>query len=178
MSEPFRVDRRTYADAELLSRERERIFERCSLYAAHASELAAAGSFVTRTVAGNPLLIVRGPDGRLEGYRDFLFVAWIDTVATTIRTWDPVAVDRMNVTAWALAPQGQHPDDRAATLAGFLTFFGPGGFATPDDIAVIEDRQRGLPTPGTRTCRAGRAHRLRRSTTNCRCARSGSAGRS
>jgi p-cumate 2,3-dioxygenase alpha subunit len=358
----FRVDRRVYADPELFARERARIFARCWLYLAHASELPRPGDFLSRTVAGRPLLVVRGRDDvvraffntcthhgatlcpqssgsahvfrcpfhswtfdshgllrgvpgrasygddlagrgfdlrpvRLDGYRDFLFVTldpdavdlvtylagareyldlvvdqalgaglevvpgsqrygiaanwkllaengidsyhtlslhrryfdylagqglrltrphgrglalgnghgatesappvagrpvacWgppmplamkapiaalqrrladaygdergrrigqtyrqllifpnllvIDTVATTIRTWDPVAPDRMEVSAWALAPRDQPPDERALALRSFLTFFGPAGFATPDDIEILESCQRGL----------------------------------
>jgi p-cumate 2,3-dioxygenase alpha subunit len=68
----------------------------------------------------------------------------IDGCATTIRTWDPIGIDRMSVTAWALAPRGQTADDRALTLQAFLTFFGPGGFATPDDIEILEGCQAGF----------------------------------
>jgi phenylpropionate dioxygenase-like ring-hydroxylating dioxygenase large terminal subunit len=64
-----------------------------------------------------------------------------DACATTIRTWDPLGHDRMRVTAWALAPCGQSEEDRALALQSFLTFFGPGGFATPDDIEILEASQ-------------------------------------
>lgn len=68
----------------------------------------------------------------------------IDTVATTIRTWSPRDHESIDVTAWALAPRGQSDGDRALALQGFLTFFGPGGFATPDDIEMLEQCQRSL----------------------------------
>lgn len=68
----------------------------------------------------------------------------VDTTAVTIRTWDPIAIDRMAATAWALAPRGQDPELRAISLATFLTFFGPGGFASPDDIEILELLQRGF----------------------------------
>jgi len=68
----------------------------------------------------------------------------IDTAALTIRTWSPAGVDRMNVTAWALLPRELPAIDRELALRSFLTFFGPGGFATPDDIAMLEAVQRGL----------------------------------
>ncbi|MGE0399902.1 MAG: Rieske 2Fe-2S domain-containing protein [Kofleriaceae bacterium] len=68
----------------------------------------------------------------------------VDTTAITIRTWDPIAIDRIATTAWALAPRGQDAELRAISLAGFLTFFGPGGFASPDDIEILELVQRGF----------------------------------
>ena len=68
----------------------------------------------------------------------------VDTTAITIRTWDPIAIDRIGTTAWALAPRNQDADLRAISLAGFLTFFGPGGFASPDDIEILELVQRGF----------------------------------
>jgi p-cumate 2,3-dioxygenase alpha subunit len=68
----------------------------------------------------------------------------LDTVATTIRTFDPVAHDRIDVTAWALAPRGQPEEQRAAMLQSFLTFWGPGGFATPDDVEILESCQATL----------------------------------
>lgn len=355
----FRVDRQAYADATLADAERERIWSRCWLYAAHASELPAPGDFVTREVGGRELVIVRGPDGavrafvntcphrgaqlcgepcgkarlftcpyhawsfdtrgalrgvpgrdayeriddaelrevRLESYRDLAFVTFdrragslveylagaaeqidaimdqgmaggmaivpgtqryvidanwkllaensidayhllalhgryidyvadqgirigrpqgrarelgnghavsetspplagkpvaywgppmplahksaiaalqaqlagaygedrakhiggvyrqllifpnlmlIDTAALTVRTWSPAGVARMNVTAWALLPRELPAIDRELALKSFLTFFGPGGFATPDDIAMLEAVQRGI----------------------------------
>jgi phenylpropionate dioxygenase-like ring-hydroxylating dioxygenase large terminal subunit len=65
-----------------------------------------------------------------------------DTCATTVRSFQPVGHDRMHVTAWALVPRDQSADDRALTLSSYLTFFGPGGFATPDDIEILESCQR------------------------------------
>jgi p-cumate 2,3-dioxygenase subunit alpha len=65
----------------------------------------------------------------------------IDTCATTIRTWSPRDVQSMEVTAWALAPRDQSADERALTLQSFNLFFGPGGFATPDDIEMLEQCQ-------------------------------------
>ncbi len=82
-----------------------------------------------------------------ETYRQLLIfpnLMVIDTVATTIRTWSPVGPDAIEVSAWALAPRGQPAEDRALAIQSFLTFFGPGGFATPDDIEVLEGCQRSL----------------------------------
>jgi phenylpropionate dioxygenase-like ring-hydroxylating dioxygenase large terminal subunit len=69
-----------------------------------------------------------------------------DGSSVTIRTFYPLAPDRMRVLAWALGPQEETPTARAVRLDSFLTFYGPGGFATPDDIEVLESVQAGLGT--------------------------------
>ncbi|HKA39595.1 MAG TPA: aromatic ring-hydroxylating dioxygenase subunit alpha, partial [Burkholderiales bacterium] len=40
----------------------------------------------------------------------------------------------------------ESPIARAVRLDSFLTFYGPGGFATPDDIEVLESLQAGMST--------------------------------
>lgn len=67
-----------------------------------------------------------------------------DIMAITIRTFFPLAPDYIEINAWALAPQDESPQDRAARLDNFLTFLGPGGFATPDDVAALESCQQGF----------------------------------
>jgi hypothetical protein len=72
-----------------------------------------------------------------------------DIMAITVRTFHAVAPGRMNVEAWSLAPRGEAPEHRQHRLENFLTFLGPGGFATPDDIEGLESCQRGYATtPG------------------------------
>jgi p-cumate 2,3-dioxygenase alpha subunit len=66
-----------------------------------------------------------------------------DIMAITVRTFYPLAPDRMRVDAWSLAPRGEPPEHRRHRLENFLTFLGPGGFATPDDIEALESCQRG-----------------------------------
>ena len=66
-----------------------------------------------------------------------------DIMAVTVRTFFPLAPDYMEITAWALAPQEESAADRALRLDNFLTFLGPGGFATPDDVEMLESCQRG-----------------------------------
>ena len=67
-----------------------------------------------------------------------------DFVAITIRYFEPLAVDNMEVTAWHLVPIGE-PDSLLTTrLDSFLTFLGPGGFATPDDVEALESCQAGF----------------------------------
>ncbi|HYL50251.1 MAG TPA: aromatic ring-hydroxylating dioxygenase subunit alpha [Stellaceae bacterium] len=67
-----------------------------------------------------------------------------DGSSVTVRTFFPVAPDRMHVTAWCLGPAEETPAQRARRLDAFLTFYGPGGFATPDDVAALEAVQQGL----------------------------------
>jgi p-cumate 2,3-dioxygenase alpha subunit len=69
-----------------------------------------------------------------------------DGSSVTIRTFDAVAPDRMHVRAWALGPRGEAPQARAIRLDSFLTFYGPGGLATPDDVEALESVQKGLAT--------------------------------
>jgi p-cumate 2,3-dioxygenase alpha subunit len=67
-----------------------------------------------------------------------------DGSSVTVRTFEPVAPDHMRVRAWALGPKEETPAARAIRLDSFLTFYGPGGFATPDDIEALEMVQAGL----------------------------------
>jgi len=67
-----------------------------------------------------------------------------DGSSVTIRTFFPNGVDKMHVTAWALGPVEESESARARRLDAFLTFYGPGGFATPDDVEALEMVQKGL----------------------------------
>ena len=69
-----------------------------------------------------------------------------DGSAVTVRTFWPEAVDRMRVTAWAAGPVEETDTSRARRLDSFLTFYGPGGLATPDDVEALELVQDGLAT--------------------------------
>lgn len=62
----------------------------------------------------------------------------------TIRTFYPLAPDLMEVSAWQLVPRGEDERLRAMRMDDFLTFFGPAGLATPDDIEALERCQRGF----------------------------------
>jgi hypothetical protein len=66
-----------------------------------------------------------------------------DGSSVTVRNFYPVAPDLMHVTAWALGPVEETQEQRARRLHAFLTFYGPGGFATPDDVAALEAVQQG-----------------------------------
>ena len=66
-----------------------------------------------------------------------------DGSSVTVRHFYPLAPDHMHVTAWALGPVEETEAQRARRLHAFLTFYGPGGFATPDDVAALEAAQLG-----------------------------------
>jgi phenylpropionate dioxygenase-like ring-hydroxylating dioxygenase large terminal subunit len=67
-----------------------------------------------------------------------------DGSSVTIRTFYPEGADKMHVVAWALGPVEESEAARARRLDAFLTFYGPGGFATPDDVEALELVQQGL----------------------------------
>jgi phenylpropionate dioxygenase-like ring-hydroxylating dioxygenase large terminal subunit len=67
-----------------------------------------------------------------------------DGSSVTVRTFFPNGAGRMHVTAWGLGPEEESERARARRLDAFLTFYGPGGFATPDDVEALELVQQGL----------------------------------
>jgi p-cumate 2,3-dioxygenase alpha subunit len=67
-----------------------------------------------------------------------------DGSSVTVRAFFPDGPEQMRVTSWALGPQEETAEQRARRLHAFLTFYGPGGFATPDDIAALESAQKGF----------------------------------
>jgi p-cumate 2,3-dioxygenase alpha subunit len=69
-----------------------------------------------------------------------------DIMSTTIRTFYPVEPGYMEITAWCVGPEEEQPAERALRLDNFITFLGPGGFATPDDVEALEACQRGFET--------------------------------
>lgn len=67
----------------------------------------------------------------------------IDVMSVTLRTFYPKAPDYNEVTAWAFGPSEETGWLRKNRLHSFLEFLGPGGFATPDDVEMLEQCQRG-----------------------------------
>lgn len=65
-----------------------------------------------------------------------------DIMSITVRSFQPVAVDRMDVTVWSFAPAEENDVALERRMTNFLEFLGPGGFATPDDIEALESCQR------------------------------------
>ena len=66
-----------------------------------------------------------------------------DIMGLTVRTFQPVTRDYTEVNAWSLAPRGESAEMRAWRQYNFLEFLGPAGFATPDDVEMLELCQQG-----------------------------------
>ncbi len=72
-------------------------------------------------------------------FPNFIFISnW-----RAIRTFYPVAPDYMEVDSWAFMPAGEPPEVRKARLDNFISFLGPAGFGTPDDVEALEGCQTG-----------------------------------
>lgn len=69
-----------------------------------------------------------------------------DIMTTNIRTYHPTEPGYAEVDSWCLGPEEEEPEERALRLDSFVSFLGPGGFATPDDLEVVEACQRGYET--------------------------------
>jgi p-cumate 2,3-dioxygenase alpha subunit len=63
-----------------------------------------------------------------------------------IRKVTPTSAGHTRITQWSLATAGEDADMRARRLENFITFQGPGGFATPDDLEALEACQAGFRT--------------------------------
>jgi phenylpropionate dioxygenase-like ring-hydroxylating dioxygenase large terminal subunit len=64
----------------------------------------------------------------------------------SVRTFYPVAPDYLEVTEWALMPRNESQELRQRRIGSFMSFLGPAGFGTPDDVAGLEGCQRGYAT--------------------------------
>lgn len=62
----------------------------------------------------------------------------------TLRTYYPVSPGYMEVTAWSLQPSDDVAELKDMRQENFLTFWGPAGLATPDDIEALERCQAGF----------------------------------
>ena len=96
-------------------------------------------------------LVEQHGDGRAwqiaDTYRTLLIYPNLmvnDIMGTTIRYIEPLAADRMEVTAWHLVPREESETLRSIRLDSFLSLFGPGGFAIPDDVEALESCQAGF----------------------------------
>ena len=66
-----------------------------------------------------------------------------DNVGISVRTVYPLGPDRLMAYIWALGTRDEDPLIRKLRLDNYLTFVGPGGFATPDDFEAFALCQRG-----------------------------------
>ncbi|MGE3866632.1 MAG: Rieske 2Fe-2S domain-containing protein, partial [Hyphomonadaceae bacterium] len=62
----FRIHRSAFVDRDILEREKREIFDKSWLFAGHVSEFPNPGDFVTRSVAGRPLILCTGDDGQVR----------------------------------------------------------------------------------------------------------------
>lgn len=67
-----------------------------------------------------------------------------DIEGLSIRQLEPVAPGQTDVRAWQLVPREEDPASRALRMKTVVSFVGPGGLATPDDIEAYEAVQRGI----------------------------------
>jgi phenylpropionate dioxygenase-like ring-hydroxylating dioxygenase large terminal subunit len=68
----------------------------------------------------------------------------LDLMGVVVRKITPTAAGHTKVTQWSLASAAEDADMRARRLENFITFQGPGGFATPDDLEALEACQSGF----------------------------------
>ena len=61
--EPDRVHRDVYLDPALFELERERVFANTWVFVGHDSQVPASGDYLTSSIAGTPVIMVRGEDG-------------------------------------------------------------------------------------------------------------------
>jgi len=66
-----------------------------------------------------------------------------DNIGLSVRTVYPEGPDRLMAYVWALGTRNESPLLRKIRLDNYLTFVGPGGFATPDDFEAFALCQRG-----------------------------------
>jgi choline monooxygenase len=57
-----------YTDSNVFAAEKEKIFSRKWQVVGHSSQVSNPGDYFTTAVAGEPLLFVRGTDGKLRGF--------------------------------------------------------------------------------------------------------------
>jgi p-cumate 2,3-dioxygenase alpha subunit len=83
---------------------------------------------------------------RMRGSRNMVIfpnLVVIDLVmGVVVRRIEPLSPDYMEVTAWHLAPPEEGEELHRQRLDNFLTFWGPGGLASPDDVEALETCQR------------------------------------
>ncbi len=71
-----------------------------------------------------------------------------DIAGISLRYFEPVAPDYMEVTVQTLAPKGESAELLNRRLENFLSFLGPGGFAHADDVEAMESAQLGYKAGG------------------------------
>ncbi|OVZ56300.1 hypothetical protein CDO44_21030 [Pigmentiphaga sp. NML080357] len=62
------LDNRIFTDETIFQEEQERIFSKVWQFVCHESEVAQPGDFRRTSLAGKPVLVVRGTDGKIRGF--------------------------------------------------------------------------------------------------------------
>ena len=81
----------------------------------------------------------------------------MDNNAVAIRTIQPTSAGYMDAAQYELAPREEASSVRAIRLESYVTFAGPGGLATPDDVEALESCQQ---ASTTRSRRSGACSRV------------------
>jgi p-cumate 2,3-dioxygenase alpha subunit len=68
----------------------------------------------------------------------------LDIWGTALRICWPLAPDEMQVTVWTFGPRGEDASWRRYRHDNLVSFLGPGGLGTVDDIEAMESCQRGF----------------------------------
>ena len=68
LPETHYLDNRIFTDETIFAQEQKDIYEQVWLFICHESELAAPGDFRTASVAGKPVVLVRGADGVIRAF--------------------------------------------------------------------------------------------------------------
>jgi p-cumate 2,3-dioxygenase subunit alpha len=82
-----------------------------------------------------------------------------DIAGVSLRYFEPVGPEYMEVTVQTLAPCRESAALLNRRLENFLSFLGPGGFAHPDDIEAMESAQLGFRAGGPEWMDASRGMR-------------------
>lgn len=69
-----------------------------------------------------------------------------DIMGIVIRTITPTSAGRTVIAQWTLATKDEPESVRSRRLDSYVTFQGPGGLATPDDMEACESCQEGFAT--------------------------------
>jgi p-cumate 2,3-dioxygenase alpha subunit len=67
-----------------------------------------------------------------------------DNVGMIVRTIEPTSPTNMRVLSWALGTTDESAAIRALRLDNFVSFLGPAGFGSADDVEMLELCQRGI----------------------------------
>jgi hypothetical protein len=66
-----------------------------------------------------------------------------DFISVSLRVLEPLSPGLTEIRAWTLAPVDESPESRKLSLENVVSFVGPGGFATPDDLEAQQCAQEG-----------------------------------